>query len=97
MRLGWWSAWQSIERDEYEREFFKCLGLLDGHYFDKLVTSFLHASCSSISTYPVLTTIKGKVTNMKRKKKKQKCRYDVVEIDILLKRLEINNVIMIHD
>ena len=32
MRLWWWSAWQSIELDEYEREFFKCLVLLGGHY-----------------------------------------------------------------
>ena len=33
----------------------------------------------------------------RKKKKKQKCRYDIVEIDKLLKRLEINNVIMIHE
>ena len=52
MRLWWWFAWQSIERDEYEREFFKCLGLLSDRYLDKLVTSFLHASCLSISTCP---------------------------------------------
>ena len=52
MRLWSWSSWQSIERDEYEREFFKCLGLLGDHYLDKLVIIFLHASCSSISTCP---------------------------------------------
>ena len=40
---------------------------------------------------PVLTTIVGKGKN----KKKQKGRYNIVKIDILLKRLEINNVIMI--
>ena len=94
MRLWWWSAWQSIERDEYEREFFKCLGLLGGHYLDKLVTIFLHASCSSFSTCPGADYNQRKRDNYE---KKQKGRYNIVEIDILLKRLEINNVIMIHD
>ena len=68
MRLWWWSAWQSIERDEYEREFFKCLGLLGGHYLDKLVTIFLHASCSSISTCPGADYSKEKGQIRKNKK-----------------------------
>lgn len=75
MRLWWWSAWQSHERDEYEREFFKCLGLLGGHYLDKLVTIFHHASCSSFSTCPMLITIEGKGTKKKKTKRSlQYCR-----------------------
>ena len=60
---------------------------------DKLITIFLHASCSSTSTCHGADYSKGKGTN----KKKQKGRYNIVEIEIVLKGSEINNVIVIHD
>ena len=41
---------------------------------------------------PVLTT-----QRKRDNKKKQKGRYNIVEIEIVLKGSEINNVIMIHD
>ena len=83
---------KALSRTSMNGNFFKCLGLLGGHYLDKLVTIFLHASCSSISTCPGADYSKEKEQIRKNKKVAI-----IVEIEIVLKGSDINNVIMIHD